>query len=115
MPKKTIKHILYSTLSQTRKKLIFGTGDGGHFEFRALKSYAHTFDRGMGAKFLFYPSKKSNPMRNVPPLSVVTELMKMTQLQWYSVREITYRSIAYRSIASINYTNNLVQLCWFIS
>ena len=54
--------------------------DFGHFEFAALTDLAGTFARWIEAKFFIYTLKKTNPLRNDPLLSKVTDLMSMTQL-----------------------------------
>ena len=58
--------------------------DGGHFEKCPLQNSAHTFARGIPAKFFIQPSKKANQQKNRLLLSTVTELLEMTQLigQW---------------------------------
>jgi len=80
MPKCPRKHVLCNILSQSREKLIFTIAVGGHFGIWTLKSYAHHFARGTQAKFFIYTSYKSNPLRNGPFLSTVTEFFDMTQL-----------------------------------
>jgi hypothetical protein len=72
-PKNPKKHILYNILGHTNKNKINNMADGSHFEFMAATEFAHTFARGMGAKIVIYPSQKTNPLRNEPSLSTVTE------------------------------------------
>ena len=79
-PKMVENDILCKSVGQTIQKIIFKMADYGHFEFAALTDLARTFERGMGAKFCIYTLKKTNPLRNDPPLSTVTDLMSMTQL-----------------------------------
>ena len=52
----------------------------GHLEFGAAMKFAHTFARGMGAKYFLNPSRTTNPLRNQPMLSTVTEVVKSPQL-----------------------------------
>ena len=53
---------------------------GGHFGFWPLLGLAHTFARGIGAKFFLNTSKYPNPLSNLPLLSVVTGGPNMTLL-----------------------------------
>lgn len=55
-PKTHRNHVLWSIIGQIIEKIIFNMDDGGHFGFRALTEFAHTFARGMGAKYFFNPS-----------------------------------------------------------
>ena len=54
---------------------------GGHFGFGPLTEFAHTFTTSTQANFFIQPSWVLNPLRIQPPLSTVTGLLEMTQLQ----------------------------------
>ena len=63
------------------KSIFFKMAVGGHFGFSALKNSAHPQNLGTLANFLIYVSENSNPLRNEPRLSTVTDLFSMTQLK----------------------------------
>ena len=51
-PSNPKNHILCNIVGQMVEEIISKMADGGHFGFRALAKLAHTFERGMGAKFV---------------------------------------------------------------
>jgi len=51
-PKSARNDILCSIVGQTIEKIISKMAYGGHFGFGAPTDLAHTFARGMGAKFV---------------------------------------------------------------
>ena len=54
--------------------------DGGHFGKWPLKNSAHTFAKGIPAKFFIFTLKEGKSTKNRLLLSTVTELLEMTQL-----------------------------------
>ena len=51
----------------------------------APKNSAHTFARGIPAKFLFNPQRRQINKKNGLMLSTVKELLEMTQLTYYQI------------------------------
>ena len=59
---------------------VFQDGVGGHFEYYAIKKVPITFQRFIGANFLFKWFLKSNPSRKKGSKKMVTESQDMTLL-----------------------------------